>query len=78
MPHKYLLKAFYNKINKKEYNLQIWQYNVCHTNKIAIKDLIILKKVREKEKLSKSIANTIALVEMAQTLSLVDLTKRYI
>lgn len=26
--YKYLLKVFYNKTKKKEYNLQIWQYNI--------------------------------------------------
>ena len=47
--HKYFLKTFYNKTNKKEYNSQIWQYNVCHTNIIAIKDVISEKKAKEKE-----------------------------
>ena len=42
--HKYLLKAFYNRTNKKEYDVQIWQHNVCHTNIIAIKDVVISKK----------------------------------
>ena len=59
--HKYLLKAFYNKTNQKEYDLRIWQYNVCHTNIILIKDVIIEEKAGEKEKLSEGIANTIAL-----------------
>ena len=39
--HKYLLKMFYNKTNKKKYNLQIGQHNVRHTNIITIKDVII-------------------------------------
>ena len=47
--HKYLLKAFYNRTNKKEYNLQIRQHNVCHTNIITMKDVIIEEKAREKE-----------------------------
>ena len=47
--HKYLLKAFYNRTNKKEYDLQIWQYNVCYTNIIAMKDVIIKEKTREKK-----------------------------
>lgn len=64
MVHKYLLKAFYNKINKKEYNLQIWQYNICHTNIVAIKNIIILEKEREKEKLSKDIVDITASAEM--------------
>ena len=46
--HKYLLKAFYNRTNKKEYDTQIWQHNVRHTNIIAMKDVIISKKVLEK------------------------------
>ena len=39
--HKYLLKAFYNRTHQKEYDAQIWQHNICHTNIIAMKDVII-------------------------------------
>lgn len=46
--YKYLLKVFYNKTNKKLYDLKIWQYNIRHTYIIAIKDIIVLEKVREK------------------------------
>ncbi len=46
--HKYLLKVFYNKTNKKEYELLIWQYNMWYTNKIIMKNIIILEKVRKK------------------------------
>ena len=42
-----------------------------------MKDVIILEKAREKEKLSKGIADTTAPVEIAWVLSLVDLTGRY-
>ena len=63
--HKYFLKTFNNKTNKKEYKSQIWQHNVRHTNIIAMKDVIMLEKTREKEKLSKSTADIIALAEMA-------------
>ena len=42
--HKYILKAFYNKTNEKEYNAQIWQHNIRHTNLIIIKGMIISKK----------------------------------
>ena len=45
--HKYLLKAFYNRTNKKEYESQICQHNMQHINIIIIKDVIILEKVRE-------------------------------
>ncbi len=47
--NKYLLKAFYNRTNKKEYKSQNRQHNVRHTNIIAIKDIIILGKAREKK-----------------------------
>ena len=63
--HKYLLKAFYNRINKKDYDLQIWQYNVRHTNIIAIKNVIIKEKAREKKGLSKGITDTTVSMEMA-------------
>ena len=75
--HKYLLKAFSNKTSKKEYKLQIWQHNVHHTNIIAIKDVIILDQVREKEKLSEKTAETPELAKVAQKSSSVDLALRY-
>lgn len=34
--YKYFLKAFYEKTNKKEYELQILEYNICYTNVIAM------------------------------------------
>ena len=63
--NKYLLKAFYNKTNKKKYKLHIRQHNVRHTNIIAMKNGIILKKIRKKEKLSKGPADTTATAEVA-------------
>ena len=48
-----------------------------HTNIIAMKDVIILKKTKEKEKMSKGFANTTALAEVAEGLSLIDLAWRY-
>ena len=75
--YKYLLKAFYNRIKKKEYDLQIWQHNIRHTNIIAMKDVIIEEKAREKKRLSKNIANTIALAEVARALNLVDHARKY-
>lgn len=58
MAHKYFLKAVYNKINKKEYKLLIWQYNVQHINIITIKDVIIVEKVREKNLLEDPVDTT--------------------
>lgn len=75
--YKYYFKFFYNKLNKKEYDLQIRQYNVHHTNIIVIKNAIILEKIRKKEKLLKSIINKLVLTKVTQVSSLVDLTRRY-
>ena len=75
--HKYLLKAFYNRTNKKEYDSQIWQHNVRHTNIIAMKDVIIEEKAREKEGLSEGIADTTAPAEVARASSPVDLAGKY-
>ena len=76
--HKYLLKAFYNRTNKKEYDLQIWQHNVRHTNIITMKDVIIKEKAMKKERLLESITDTTAPAEVAQALSLIDLAGKYI
>lgn len=62
--HKYLLKVFYNRINEKEYDLNIWQHNVRYTNIIAIKDVIILEKTSEKKALLWGIADKILLAEV--------------
>ena len=67
MAYKYFLKAFYNKINKKEYNLQIWQYNIRHKNIIVMKDVIVVaEKSREnKELLIMENADKTAMIEVA-------------
>lgn len=64
MAYRYFLKAFYDKTNKKEYKSQIWQHNICHTNIIAMKNLIILKKTKEKKR-SKNTQNTTVLIKIA-------------
>lgn len=73
----YFYKVFYNRTNKKKYNLQIEQHNVCHTNIVVMKDMIIKEKVREKEKLSKDITDTTAPSEVAQKSSPVNLAIKY-
>ena len=76
--HKYLLKAFYNKTNKKEYDAQIRQHNVCHTNVIAMKDVIISKKALKKEgQLVVRNVDKIALAEVGRTSSPIDLDGKY-
>ena len=57
--------------------MQIWQHNVPYTNIIALKDVIILEKIREKEKLSEGPADTTTPAEVAQASSSVDLVWRY-
>ncbi len=42
--YKYLLKAFYERTNKKEYELQILKHNIRYTNVIAIQDAILIAK----------------------------------
>lgn len=37
--------------------MQIWQHNICNTNIITIKNIIILKKAKKIEKQSVNIAN---------------------
>ena len=76
--YKYLFKVFYNRPNKKEFNLQIWQHNVRHNNILAMKDVIVIEKAREKKRLSKGIADTTAPAVMAWASSLIDLAGRYI
>lgn len=76
MAHKYLFKVFYNKINKKKYNFQIWLYSIRHTDIIVIKDIIILEKTREKEELSGSIADKTMLTKVVWVLNLILLKNK--
>lgn len=77
MVHKYLFKAFHNKTNKKEYDLQIWEHNVRYTNIIVMKNITILEKVRKKKVLLVGILDTTASTEMSQTSSLIDFAEKY-
>lgn len=75
--HKYLLKTFYYRINKKKYKLQIWQYNMQHTNIILMKIVILFEKNREKEMLLKSLAYITATVKVALTSGPINIFCRY-
>lgn len=46
---------------------------MCHTNIVAMKDVIILEKAKKKKKLSEGIVDITVPVEVTQALSLVDL-----
>lgn len=50
---------------KKEYNLEIREYSIRHTNIIVIKIVIILEKVKEKKKPSVGILDIITLAKVA-------------
>ena len=77
--HKYLLNPFYNRTNKKKYDAQIWQHNICYINVITMKDVIISKKALEKEgQLVVRNADNIALAEVGRTLSPMNLDGKYI
>ena len=43
--HKYLLKVFYGRTNKKEYELQILKHNIYYINIIAWQDAILITKI---------------------------------
>ena len=77
--HKYLLKVFYNRTNKKEYHAQTRQNNVRHTNVIVMKKVIISKKTLEKKgQLVVRNTNKITLAEVGKTSSPIDLDGKYI
>ncbi len=73
--HKYCLKAFSNKTNKKEYNLQIRKHNLCHTNIIAIKNVIAVVKKSEENKVLLTMENVdkTTMTEVAKVSSTIDL-----
>ena len=59
--------------------MQIRQHNIRHTNVIVMKDMIISKKVLEKEgQLIIRKADKIVLAEIRITLSLIDINGKYI
>lgn len=79
MTNKYFFKDIYNKTNKKEYNLQIRQYNIRHTNIIIIKNVILAaEKGRENRKLLaiKNIDKT-AIAEFAKVSNIINLSNKY-
>ena len=43
--NKYLFKAFYRKINKIKYELEILKHNIRYINIIAMKNMILIAKI---------------------------------
>ena len=79
MAYKYLLKTFYNKTNKKEYDLQIRQHIICYRNIIAMKKVIAMaEKDREnKELLTIKNVDKTAMAKFAKVLSAIDLRSKH-
>ena len=76
--YKYFFKAFYNRTNKKEYDTEIWQYNLRQRNVIVMKDIIIPTKALKKDRqLVMKNANKITLAEFGRTSSPMDLDGKY-
>lgn len=53
--------------------MQIWHHNIRHTYIIAIKDVTILEKIREKEELPMGILDITVLAEVSQASTPIDL-----
>lgn len=79
MAYKYIFKAFYNKTNKKKYNLQILWNNIHHINIIAMKDVIIVaeKSGKNKELLAIENVNKIVMAEIGKVLCVIDFRKKH-
>ena len=79
MAYKYFLKAFYNKTNKKEYNSQIWSYNIYHINIIIMKDIIVVAKRsrKNKELLAIKNVNKTTMAEVAKILNVSDFRSKH-
>ncbi len=74
--YKYVLKAFYNRTNKKEYDSQIRQHNVRHTNIIAIKNVILVVEKGGKLLVMDNIDKT-TIGEVAKVSSAIDLGSKH-
>ncbi len=74
--YKNFLKAFYNKTNKKEYNSQIRQHNLRHTNIIAMKDVITMAE-RGGELLAMENADKTVIAEVAKVSSAINLGNKH-
>ncbi len=74
--HKYLLKAFYNRTNKKEYYSQSGQHNIRHTNIITMKDVILVVE-RGRELLAMKNVDKTVIAEVAKEWSTIDLGSKH-
>ncbi len=75
--HKYLLKAFYGRTNKKEYESQILKHNICHTNVIAMQDAILMAKVLDESAKRKQLVVDTPNAEVTWVCSATNILLRY-
>ena len=75
--HKYLLKAFYRRTNKKKYKSQILKHNICHTNIIAIQDTILIAKVPDRSANKKQLVVDIPDAEVTWVYSAINVLLKY-
>ncbi len=66
----------YNRTNKKVYDSQIWHYNICHTNIIVMKDVILVIK-KGGELLAMENVDKIAIAEVAKVASTIDFRSKH-
>lgn len=79
MKHKYLLKTFNNRSNKKEYNSQIQEHNVYYINIIVIKDMVVVieRDGKNKEQLViKNLLDKTLMAEVVKVPSVIDLSNK--
>lgn len=75
--YKLFFKIFYNRINKKQYNLK-FGIIIYHINIIVIKNVIFLEKISEKKELLMGILDITELLEMVQVSSPINLAEKCI
>ena len=75
--HKYLFKVFYRKINKKEYKLQILEYNKYHINLIALQNIILIVKVLVKSAKKKKLIVDMPNAEIMQVYNTTNILLKY-
>ena len=75
--YKYFLKTFYGRINKKEYELQILEYNIRHTNVIAMQDVILIAKIPVGNTTKKELVIDMPDVEVTRICSATNVLLKY-
>ena len=75
--HKYLFKVFYKKTNKKKYKLQILEYNIHHTNVIAMQDAILIAKIPVRSDKKKELIVNMPDIEVTQICNTTNILLKY-